>query len=245
MHDNESPSAMGSQALTPELPEAPVDRLIQPFLRFLRIEAASGIVLVACTALALVLSNSQWADTFERIWKTPVGFQVGRFQFVESLSHWINDALMTIFFFVVGLEIKRELVAGELRDARKAALPAMGALGGMIVPAAIYFQFHWGRPADRGWGIPMATDIAFVVGFLALLGSRVPAGLKVFLLTLAIVDDIGAVLVIAIFYTHDVSLLALGLAGCGFLATYVFNRIGVRPCYGLRHFGSGNLVRIP
>jgi NhaA family Na+:H+ antiporter len=210
------------------LPEAPVDRLVRPLVRFLEIEAASGIVLLACTVVALVWSNSPWADAFKSFWKTPIGLTIGPFELKESLGHWINDGLMTIFFFVVGLEIKRELVAGELRDPQKAALPAMAALGGMVVPAGIYFLLQRGQPGEPGWGIPMATDIAFVVGFLALLGSRVPHGLKILLLSLAIVDDIGAVLVIALFYTGDISFLALGLAAAGFGMTYLCNRIGVR-----------------
>lgn len=221
MHNHEYPSPHG-------LPAAPIDRLIRPFVAFMYIEAASGFLLLICTAIALVLSNSQWADPVAAFWKTPISLAVNGFELKESLGHWINDGLMTIFFFVVGLEIKRELVAGELRDPRKALLPAAAALGGMIVPAAIYLLFLSGGPGERGWGIPMATDIAFVVGFLALLGSRVPSGLKIFLLSLAIVDDIGAILVIAIFYTDQLSWLALGLAAVGFAATYLFNCLGVR-----------------
>lgn len=210
------------------LPDAPIQRLVDPFARFMQIEASSGILLLACTVVALVLSNSRWAEAVDMFWTTPLGFFAGNFQLTESLLHWVNDGLMTIFFFVVGLEIKHELVAGELRDRKKAALPAVAALGGMIVPAAVYLLFQWGQPGERGWGIAMATDIAFVVGFLGLLGSRVPSGLKIFLLSLAIVDDIGAVLVIAVFYTGDISWLALGWASVGFAVTYLLNRIGVR-----------------
>jgi NhaA family Na+:H+ antiporter len=217
------------------VPEAPIDRLVRPFTRFLRVEAASGVVLLACTAVALAVSNSPWAGAYAAFWHTPVGLRVGPFELTESLAHWVNDGLMTIFFFVVGLEIKRELVAGELRDPKTAALPATAALGGMVVPAAIYLLLQYGRPGEPGWGIPMATDIAFVVGFLALLGPRVPTGLKVFLLSLAIVDDIGAVLVIAVFYTGAISWVALGLAAAGFAATTLLNRLGVRrvPVYVL------------
>jgi NhaA family Na+:H+ antiporter len=222
---------MRSQEHNPEprgVPQAPVDWLVRPFARFLRVEAASGIVLLLCTASALVLSNSGWADAFAAFWMTSAGLVVNGFELKESLGHWVNDGLMTIFFFVVGLEIKRELVAGELRDPKKAALPAMAALGGMVVPAVIYLLFQGGQPGERGWGIPMATDIAFVVGFLALLGPRVPGGLKIFLLSLAIVDDLGAVLVIALFYTGDLSWSALAFAAAGFVVTYLCNRIGVR-----------------
>src|SRR5690606_32091551 len=158
-----------------------------------------------------------YAAAYHDFWHTHLRVGVGGWQLDYSLTHWINDGLMVIFFFVVGLEIKREIVAGELRDPRKAALPIMAALGGMIAPAAIYFALQRGTPGERGWGIPMATDIAFVVGFLALLGKRVPMGLKILLLALAIADDIGAVLVIAVFYTSDISTLALSAAAVGFL----------------------------
>jgi NhaA family Na+:H+ antiporter len=210
------------------LPISPVQHLSRPFVRFLELEAASGVVLLACTFVALVWSNSPWAASYQAFWHTPVGLTIGTWRLEHSLAHWINDGLMTIFFFVVGLEIKRELVMGELREPRKAALPAVAALGGMIVPAAIYLALQGGRPGERGWGIPMATDIAFVVGFLALLGSRVPLGLKILLLSLAIVDDIGAVLVIALFYSTGVSLTWLAVAGLGFVLTGLLNRIGVR-----------------
>ena len=156
------------------------------------------------------------------------GFSIGPFELYKSLSHWINDGLMAIFFFLVGLEIKREIVFGELQELRKAALPAAAALGGMIAPALIYMLMIGDRPGHEGWGIPMATDIAFVVGFLTLLGSRIPFGLKILLLTLAIVDDIGAILVIAVAYTDHTSysLLLVGVAGLG--VVYFFNRIGIR-----------------
>jgi NhaA family Na+:H+ antiporter len=216
------------QAITSALPGSPLGRLVRPFLRFMEVESASGGLLLACTLVALVLSNSCWAADFAEIWKLPLAIVIGDFELHETLGHAINDGLMTIFFFVVGLEIKRELVTGELRDPRQAALPAMAALGGMAVPAAVFLALHWNQPGEPGWGIPMATDIAFVVGFLALLGSRVPLGLKIFLLSLAIVDDIGAVLVIALFYSSGVSWAALLAAGAGFGMAYFFNRIGVR-----------------
>src|SRR5262245_44278766 len=173
----------------PHLPVAPVRRLVRPLARFLQIESASGIVLLTCAALALALANSQTADAYHAFWHTPVWLEVGQWKFGGELGHFVvNDVLMTVFFFVVGLEIKRELVAGELRDPRKAALPVVAALGGMIVPAAIYMALQAGQPGFRGWGIPMATDIAFVVGVMALLGKRVPFGLKIMLLSLAIAD---------------------------------------------------------
>jgi hypothetical protein len=169
----------------------PVERWLAPLTRFLHIEAASGVVLVACTAVALTLANSPVADWFAGIWKTTVSLSIGGVTLAGDVGHLIvNDGLMTLFFFVVGLEIKRELVHGEFRDARKALLPVFAALGGVVVPAAIYLALQWGEPGQRGWAIPMATDIAFVVGLLALFGTRVPFGLKILLLSLAIVDDL-------------------------------------------------------
>ncbi|MEX2141641.1 MAG: Na+/H+ antiporter NhaA [Pirellulales bacterium] len=210
------------------LPKTPVQRLVRPFVRFLHIESASGMVLLVCTAVALFLANSPWAAAYDEFWHIHLSIVVGSWELNESLAHWVNDALMTIFFFVVGLEIKRELVDGELREPKKAALPIMAALGGMIAPAAIYLSFQFGEAGESGWGIPMATDIAFVVGFLALLGKRAPLGLKILLLALAIADDIGAVLVIAVFYSSEIALLPLACAAIGFTLIYFCNRIGVR-----------------
>ena len=184
-------------------PSQPIDRLTAPLTRFLHIESAAGFVLLACTFLALVAANSSMADGYLEFWKTPVGLELGSVRIVHSLKHWVNDALMAIFFFVIGLEVKREIVLGELRDLRRAALPIAGALGGMVAPAAVYLAMQYGQPAARGWGIPMATDIAFVVGCMAILGPRVPHGLRVMLLSLAIADDIGAILVIAVGYTES------------------------------------------
>lgn len=210
------------------LPQTTVARWTRPLVRFLHVESASGVLLLVCTGIALGLANSPWAEPFADFWQTRIGFTFGAFELYKPLLLWVNDGLMTIFFFVVGLEIKREIVAGELRDPRKAALPIMAALGGMLAPAGIYFLLQQGQPGERGWGIPMATDIAFVVGFLALLGSRVPFGLKILLLSLAIADDIGAVLVIALFYSSDISTTPLIWAGVGFALVVLFNRIGVR-----------------
>lgn len=181
-------------------------RAMRPVQRFLHVEAAGGIVLVVATVAALIWANSPWGDNYHTVWNTHVRLEIGSYVFDESLRHVVNDLLMSIFFFVVGMEIKRELIVGELRDRRSVALPAMAALGGMLVPAAIYFGFNAGTDGTAGWGIPMATDIAFALGVVALLGSRVPAAVKVLLLTLAIVDDIGAILVIAVFYTDQVQL---------------------------------------
>jgi NhaA family Na+:H+ antiporter len=210
------------------LPKEPVDAVIGPFKRFLHIESASGIVLLTTTITALALVNSPFAEDFLAFWKKKVGLTFGTFQLYHSLQHWINDGLMTIFFFVIGLEIKRELVLGELRDLRQAALPIAAAIGGMIVPAGIYLALQYGAPGQRGWGIPMATDIAFVVGCLAVLGSRVPHSLRVMLLSLAIADDIGAIMVIAIGYMESLNLtaLVLGIIGIGVLVGLM--QVGVR-----------------
>lgn len=210
------------------MPRVPIDRILDPLSHFLHVQAASGVVLLLFTLAALALANSPWSDAFLSFWKTPVGFSIGSYEVSHSLKHWINDGLMVIFFFVVGLEVKRELAVGELHSVRLAALPVAAAIGGMLVPAAIYLTLQWGEPGQRGWAIPMATDIAFVVGCMALLGSRVPHNLRILLLSLAIVDDIGAILVIAIGYAGTLNLVALtlGLAGIGLVI--LMARVGVR-----------------
>lgn len=218
------------QPVRPEggAPRPMIARFTDPFIRFFHVEAAGGLVLLACTILALALANSPWSAEVASFWRMPVGFDLGRIGIHMSLLLWINDGLMTVFFFLVGLEIKRELVHGALRDPRNAVLPAAAALGGMIVPAAIYLLLGHGQPGADGWAIPMATDIAFVVGFLALLGKRVPFSLKILLLTLAIIDDLGAVLVIAVAFTERISLPMLGLAAGGFGITLLCRWLGVR-----------------
>lgn len=181
-------------------------RAVRPFVRFSHVEASGGIVLVVATFVALVWANSPWQAGYEAVWATNIRFEIGSYVFAEDLGHVVNDLLMAVFFFVVGMEIKRELVVGELRDRRAVGLPAMAALGGMIVPAGIYLAFNATGDGSRGWGIPMATDIAFALGVVALLGRRVPPSVKILLLTLAIVDDIGAIAVIGAFYTDRVEL---------------------------------------
>jgi NhaA family Na+:H+ antiporter len=212
----------------PGPPESPLERWVRPLVRFLHVEAASGIALLACTALALAAANSPLAGAWHAFFQVPVALRVGPLALDWTLEHWINDALMAVFFFVVGLEIKREFASGELRDPKQAALPIVAAAGGMIVPAAIYFSLQLGQPGERGWGIPMATDIAFVVGSLALLGPRVPHGLKILLLALAIVDDLGAIAVIAVGYSAGIEpgALAAGAAGLGLCV--LLERVGVR-----------------
>jgi Na+:H+ antiporter, NhaA family len=211
------------------VPKGPIHRWLVPVKSFLQIEAVSGGILLACTVIALVIANSPFAHPFAEFWETHVAFTIGHQTLSGELGHLIiNDALMTIFFFVVGLEVKREIVSGELRDPRKALLPIVGALGGVLTPATIYFLLQWDQIGQRGWAIPMATDIAFVIGILALFGNRIPFGLKVFLLTLAIVDDLVAVLVIAFVFTESISYSYLALAAVGCVLTYLLNKIGVR-----------------
>jgi NhaA family Na+:H+ antiporter len=205
-----------------------IDRLLEPFQRFAHIESSGGILLLACTVVALAWANSPWVDSYHRLWETPLTLGIPGRELTLSLHHWINDGLMAVFFFLVGLEIKREMLVGELASARQAALPIAGALGGMLVPAGLYALVNAGGPGAPGWGIPMATDIAFALGVLALLGPRVPLGLKVFLTALAIVDDIGAVLVIAFFYTAELSWTALGVGAVLLVALGVCNSVGVR-----------------
>jgi Na+:H+ antiporter, NhaA family len=210
------------------IPTEPIDRIVEPIARFLHVEAASGIILLLFTVAALALANSPWSKAFLDLWKTPVGLSIGSFEFRHSVKHLINDGLMTIFFFVVGLEVKREIVLGELSDLRRAVLPLAAALGGAVVPAAIYLGLQHGQPAQDGWGIPMATDIAFVVGCVALLGAGVPHSLRVMLLSLAIADDIMAILVIAIGYSDKLDMLWLGIGIAGFFVIYACRRLGVR-----------------
>lgn len=203
---------------------------VRPIVRFSQIEASSGIVLLAAAIAALIWANSPWAETYFSILEEHLVVELGAFQLEESVLHLINDGLMAIFFFVVGLEIKRELVLGDLRDPKAAALPIMAALGGMVLPALIYVAFNAGTAGEaiRGWGIPMATDIAFAVGVVALLGSKVPSGAKLFLLAVAIADDIGAIAVIAVFYTEELNGGYLAAAVGGLVVGWIAQRVNVR-----------------
>jgi NhaA family Na+:H+ antiporter len=205
-----------------------MQRFVRPFQQFVKAEAAGGILLIGCTAVALIWANSAWAASYFHLWHADPTFGFAGKLLSQPLHFWINDGLMALFFLLVGLEIKRETLVGELASFRKAALPIAAALGGMIVPAGLYALLNQRGPGAAGWGIPMATDIAFALGVLALLGDRVPASLKVFLAALAIADDIGAVLVIAFFYTEQVSWISLGVGGLFFVALIVANRTGVR-----------------
>ena len=206
----------------------PIERLVRPFQEFARLEAFGGILLIGCTVVALVWANSPWGASYFSLWHTDLTFGFAGKLLSEPLHFWINDGLMALFFLLVGLEIKRETLIGELASFRKAALPIAAALGGMVVPAGLYVLFNHGGPGASGWGIPMATDIAFALGVLALLGDRVPTSLRVFLAALAIVDDIGAVLIIAFFYTEQISWISLGVGSLFFLALIAANRAGAR-----------------
>lgn len=202
--------------------------LIGGVQEFLRLEAASGILLVIAAVLAMIVENSPLATWYEALLGTPVEIRIGEFQIAKALLLWINDGLMAVFFLLVGLELKREVVRGELRDRSRAALPAIAALGGFAVPALIYSAINWGDPiAMTGWAIPSATDIAFALGVLSLLGDRVPAALKLFLLTLAIFDDLAAILVIAFFYTANLSVMSLVVAAAAVAVLTILNRRGV------------------
>ncbi len=204
-------------------------RFVRPIQNFMRIEAASGIIMLIAAVIAVMWANASFGETYFEFLHTHFLLELGSFHLEESLGHLINDGLMAIFFFVVGLEIKRELVLGELRDRKAAMLPVMAALGGMIMPALIFAAMNSGNPeALRGWGVPMATDIAFSLGVISLLGKRVPSGAKLFLLALAIVDDLGGILVIAVFYTADLSLGWLAAALAGLFLVWAAGRAGIR-----------------
>ncbi len=232
------PNPNGSTAAAPAVP-VPIDKLRQPMRRLIHLENISGVALIVSALVALVLANSPLGGDVAHFWHEHLRIAIGPVEIDESLTHWINDGLMTIFFLVAGLEIKRELAVGELHDPRKAALPALAAFGGMAVPAIFFVIFAGGGQAANGWGIPMATDIAFAVGILSLLGNRVPSALKVFLLSLAIVDDLGAIVVIAIFYSSSLDFVSLAWAGAGVAAMIALRKSGVwwTPIYVLLGIG--------
>lgn len=218
-------------------PEAwgPLRRLalatLAPVERFLAIQAASGVFLIAVAAIALIWANSPWRHTYEALWEQPIGFRFGPWTFERDLRFWINDGLMTLFFFVVGLEIRHETHRGELSELRRAALPLAAALGGMLLPACIFVVFNPSGQTARGWGIPMATDIAFAVGVLALLGTRVPQSLRILLLALAVIDDVGAIIVIATFYSPGIAVGGLVPVAIGLVSIVVLQRSGVRSAW--------------
>ncbi len=204
-------------------------------------EKAPGIILIVSAVLAIIWANTPWSETYFHLWEYDLSIELGEYAIKKSLHHWINDGLMAMFFFVIGLELKREIIGGELSDFRKSVLPLTAAIGGMLFPAVIFLLFNSAGPDRNGWGIPMATDIAFALGVISLLGNRVPFSVKVFLTALAIADDLGAVLVIAFFYSSDISTLSLG-AGAVFLALLLAgNYLGVRSTYFYGIIGIGGL----
>ena len=205
-----------------------IRKILKPAIQFFKLEQASGILLIAVAALAIVWANSPWAASYFSIWESKVSFGFGEFKIEKDFLHWINDGLMAVFFFVVGLEIKRELLIGELSSVKNAVLPAVAALGGMVFPAVIYAMMNTSGEAAKGWGIPMATDIAFAIGILSILGNRVPFALKVFLTAVAIIDDLGAVIVIAVFYSTNISFVLLGAAGGVVLVLVLLNYLHVK-----------------
>jgi NhaA family Na+:H+ antiporter len=208
--------------------ELPIDSVLQPIQRLLKAEQTGGIILIVCTVVALVWANSPWSESYHALWETHLRIGIPGFELDKSLHHWINDGLMALFFFFVGLEIKREVLVGELASLKQAALPIAAAIGGMLVPAAIYAVLNAGGVGASGWGIPMATDIAFALGILSLMRNRIPPSLPIFLAALAIADDLGAVVVIGLFYTAHISWVSLLIAGGFLLLLMLANRMGVR-----------------
>ena len=202
-------------------------RVSTPFEHFLHAQTTTGIILMFMTVLALILANTPLTETYAHFFHTKVNLTVGSWQLSHTIHHWINDGLMAIFFFIIGLEIKREILVGELSDLKVAVLPILAAIGGMVLPALIYLSINAGGEGAVGWGIPMATDIAFAISALVLLGNRVSPALVTFLVALAIVDDLGAVIVIALFYTEQINMFPLGLAVISFLIMIIFNRVGI------------------
>ena len=203
------------------------NKISTPFEHFLHSQTTTGMILMFVTILALVLANSSFAEIYSGILHTKIDFTIGSWELSHSIHHWINDGLMAIFFFIVGLEIKREVLVGELSNIKVAILPILSAIGGMLFPALIFFAINFNEVGMNGWGIPMATDIAFAISALILLGKRIPTALITFLVALAIVDDLGAVVVIATFYTEQINVLPLELAGVSLLILISFNRFGI------------------
>ncbi|AJQ95531.1 Na+/H+ antiporter NhaA [Gynuella sunshinyii] len=210
------------------LPKEHIDWVVHPITRFVKIEAAAGVVLLLFTVLALSLANSPLRVPFSHLWQISIGINIGPLAFERSLHGWINDAIMTLFFFLIALELKRELVLGELRNPRLAMLSISAALGGMLVPALIYLIFQYGESGQSGWGTVMATDTAFVIGCLALLGKNIPKSLRIFMLSLAVVDDIGAIIVVAVGYSSSIDWIAIGLGVAGFVVIRAMAFIGIR-----------------
>tara|TARA_B110000503_G_scaffold42977_2_gene70342 strand:+ start:3279 stop:4628 length:1350 start_codon:yes stop_codon:yes gene_type:complete len=222
--------------------EKSFDRLLTPLEEFIHRQTTSGVLLMICAVIALVIANSSLHDQYEHLLHTEIGISLGSYTFSLSIHHWINEGLMAAFFFIMGLELKRELMVGELSSPKQALLPIMAAIGGMVVPALFYLALNTSGPNATGWGIPMATDIAFAIGALSLMGNRVPKSLVTFLIALAIVDDLGAVAVIALFYTENLNLMALAYAAACTLLLMALNLGGIRR--PLPYAGVGGLLWI-
>ncbi|WAC14955.1 Na+/H+ antiporter NhaA [Dyadobacter pollutisoli] len=210
------------------MPQSPIDQILKPVSKFIHQEFTGGIILFVCVIIAIIWVNSPWAESYHHLWETRLMVGFSRYVFNQPLHIWINDGLMAIFFFVIGLELKREFMAGELSSLKKASLPMMAALGGMLVPAFIYFVLNRGLGSQGGWGIPMATDIAFALALLSMAGDHIPNSVKVFLSALAVADDLGAVLVIAFFYTAHIAFAPLAIAGIFLAVLMIGNLMGVR-----------------
>jgi len=218
-----------------------IEKLIHPFERLVRTRPISGILLFASVLIALVWANSGFKDSYHHLWETPFAISIGDYTLSRTLHHWVNEGLMSIFFFLIGLEIKREVILGELSSWKKASLPVFAAIGGMLFPALIFLLFNFGGEGESGWGVPMATDIAFALGILSLLGKRVPTSLKIFLTALAIADDLGAVLVIAFFYTENLFILYLEYALVFLFLLAIGNIVGIRNTLFYSILGIGGL----
>lgn len=214
--------------LNPQLPKELIHWVSKPLDRFIRIETSTAILLLLSTFVALIMANSPWSKSFLSIWDITLGIHLGSFEFSRSIHGWINDGLMTLFFFFVSLELKREFVFGELRKPQMAALPIIAAVGGMLVPALFYLFLQYNEVGQNGWGTVMATDTAFVIGCLALFGKLIPQSLRIFMLSLAIIDDIGAILVVAIGYSDGISWTALVISAIGFILVYLMRKLGIR-----------------
>lgn len=211
--------------------KSPIDQLLKPVSKFIHQEFTGGIILFISVIIAIAWANSPWAESYHTLWETTFSVGIDGEGFVKPLHVWINDGLMALFFFVIGLELKREFISGELSSAKKAALPMVAALGGMLVPALIYTAFNYNEPSSHGWGIPMATDIAFALGLLSMAGKHIPGSVKVFLSALAVADDLGAVLVIALFYTNEIALMPLGIGGALLVLLWIGNMLGIRSTF--------------
>lgn len=227
------------EELQEKMPKSPIDKIIAPVNRFIHLEYTSGAVLLLSVIVAIFWANSTFSATYHHVWEIPLSVGFADIVFSQPLHIWINDGLMAVFFFVIGLELKREFMDGELSTIKKASLPMVAALGGMVVPALLYFLINRGTEAAHGWGIPMATDIAFALALLSIAGKHIPGSVKVFLSALAVADDLGAVLVIAFFYTADLNFLPLGIAGL-ILAFMMFgNLLGIRSSIFYLIMGAG------